>query len=257
VLVAIHPPPAAAGPLLTVDALTELMINNQEANAELIAGILFGPDSGSPLHFTSNVDPVSSTFSYLLDSGTLYLGLSMTLSGLGAYDSGTGDFTVASSGTLGSKSWTTSGSGVVTSTVTGFSFNYDIDLFDPPEKKGDVHGEVDRDLDTGKSTSKGWLTDKDKKKVPGSDTADTDTYNKITGEWEIDQKPAGGGGKYKIHSTGFSPVNGGAGNFTTTISAVPEPYTFSVVGLGVLGLLLYKIKHTALGNGGRTQLRDR
>ena len=226
-------PVARAAPLNQVQLLTELMIESQGDNAGYL-GLMFGPDASSPLVFSSNVDPSGTTFSFSLNPGTTYQGQSLTLSGSGVFDPSTSMLTASSSGMLGSKAWTTSDSETVISNGDKFSVASDSNLFDPAAKAFDRHRITDLFSD-GISVNAGFYTDKDGKKIPGSDFTSTDTWklqNPDAGNWQYAENAPGLG--FTVASQGFSPINGGAGSFTASV--VPEP-SASLLFLGGLGML--------------------
>lgn len=106
---------AAAGPMFTPLAENvEVMAESLGSNITMVPRA-FGADPNANLSFTTQTDLAGQSFSYLLDSGTSYGGLGMTLNGTGTFNVGTGLWDLTSAGTLGSVSWT----GVGTAEVIG------------------------------------------------------------------------------------------------------------------------------------------
>jgi len=103
----------------------ETMMEGQAHNSIYI-GHIFGPDAATVLSFSSNLDPVSRTFSFLLAAGQSYLGLPISLSTVGSYNAALEMYRWTISGQLGSQSWSGVGSatwigdptGTVNTTVT-------------------------------------------------------------------------------------------------------------------------------------------
>ena len=225
--------PLARAIEVPIDAtLTELLIHHQSDSAGYIQ-TLFGTAPGSPLVFTSNVDAVSMTFSFALNAGTTYGGIPMTLSGSATFNPVTGTYTTVTSGTRGGVVWTTAGFGTLVPTDDGFSFLYNSELLASIDTAvTDRHTDSFFCYTCGTSVIKGYDT-KGGEKIPGSDFENNDKYDPQQGGWvTVEFHPT-----YVINSTGFSPVGGGIGTFTTSISPVPEPETALLLAIGSILLV--------------------
>lgn len=211
---------------------TEVMIEDEATNDALLIATRFGVDASSPLHFTSIVATNGQYFSYSLDSGSMYQGTPISLTGLGTLSGST--WTISSSGSLGpmgsATAWSTLGTTAITynAAVGSDTDKADADWMDKDGKKiGDVHSDS-----TSKPSSDGgydvmdttYRTDKNGKKVPGSDMKTNDKIS-ATGDWNMQAV-----GPIGITSSGFSPPNGGVGSFTVGI--VPEPPSAILLLLG-------------------------
>jgi hypothetical protein len=87
---------------------------------------------------------------------------------------------------------------------------------------------------TGTVSVTKYLTDKDGKKIEGSDSNEGIKQQSIPGTYELfDTINALGFG---LDIVGFSPVDGGDGRFAVAVTT-PESSTIVLVGFGVLGLL--------------------
>jgi hypothetical protein len=125
--------------LITVDQLSDFMIENQGLNAEFI-GRFFGPDENSPLVFSSNVNFPELSFLFSL-APTTYLGQNLMLTGTGVFDPATNLLTFSSAGSFGSRAWTTAGTAVVTISPDNlFSADVDADFLEGGILTGDVIG---------------------------------------------------------------------------------------------------------------------
>lgn len=226
----------------TDQLLPELMIEDVAHNA-LMLGDLFGPDSSSPLSFTTDVNTSTLTYSYSLNLGSTYLGQSMTLSGSGTFNTAMETLYLTSSGVLGTTSWNTSGTEVVNTTVPG-EFTVNENLASAGKKERDAHcDDVNFNLVTGTSSCEnGYLTDKNGRMIKRSNfTSASDhlaplpdpSYYYMT-QYEI------GGLGYEEFTTGTTPIGGGAGSFTLTIATIPEPSSFGLATLAVLMAGFYR-----------------
>jgi len=233
--------PFACATTLTAGQLTDLMVENQGDNAELIA-LVFGPDANSPLSFTSNVNSAGTFFSYSLVP-TLYRGQSMTLTGTGSFDSATNVLQLASSGSLGSSSWTTQGTAAISVSGTDLNVLTNLNFLNGGvEKSADTHAEgfVRADGTTG---GFGFDTDKNGEAIPGTTRVFKDDRQSEVGTWHYSNTSQIG---VIINSTGFSTPGGGSGTFTTTIAPVPEPSTMLFIASGAAGLVFRSIRKKAL-----------
>jgi len=213
------------------------MVENQGDNAEFIA-LVFGPDASSPLTFSSNVNSAGTLFSFSL-TPTIYRGQSMTLTGTGSYDPTTNVLQLASSGSLGSSSWTTAGTAAVTFSGSDLNVLTNLNFLNGGvEKSADVHAEgfVRADGTTG---GFGFDTDKNGDPIPGSTRVFKDDRQSEIGTWNYRSISDLG---FTIDSVGFSTPGGGTGSFTTTIQPVPEPSTMLFIASGVAGLAIRSIR---------------
>ena len=229
--------PVASATTLTAGQLTDLMVENQGDNGEFIA-LVFGPDASSPLTFSSNVNSAGTLFSFSL-TPTIYRGQSMTLTGTGSYDPTTNVLQLASSGSLGSSSWTTAGTAAVTFSGSDLNVLTNLNFLNGGvEKSADVHAEgfVRADGTTG---GFGFDTDKNGDPIPGSTRVFKDDRQSEIGTWNYRSISDLG---FTIDSVGFSTPGGGTGSFTTTIQPVPEPSTMLFIASGVAGLAIRSIR---------------
>jgi hypothetical protein len=95
---------------VTSDEIIETMMEAEGADT-LFLGQVFGPDSSSVLHFTSNVNLSTGAFSYSLVSGQTYLGSAFSLTTTGIFNSALGEFVWTTTAQLGAQHWSGSGSG--------------------------------------------------------------------------------------------------------------------------------------------------
>ena len=229
--------PFACATTLTPGQLTDLMIENQGDNAEFI-GVVFGPDASSPLAFSSNVNPAGTLFSYSL-TPRIYRGKSMTLAGTGSFNTATNVLELASSGSLGSFSWTTAGTAGVMFSGNDLNVSTNLNFLNGGvQKSADVHAEgfVRSDGTTG---GFGFDTDENGDQIPGSTRIFMDSRQIGTGNLAYNSSTPGLG--FMINTAGLSGSAGGPGAFTTTIAPVPEPSTMLLIGSGVAGLAVVSI----------------
>ena len=232
--------PARAGLTLMMEA-TEVMMESQGLQA-VIVGLGAGSDDASPLLFTSRVDADATTgaasFSYTLASGSTYRGQSShwvttgtrDSSGLWTWqtDASVGGFDLTGAGTMGP--------------FVGVDPPATYDLFDPFRRLTTI-SDVTYTEKKGKMLSSGTITVDDpilgNSKTTSTDELIIDPKDKNKGKWKwatgvITDKFKNK--EVKVVAFGDSPLpDGGAGTFTTTIAAVPEPSTGLLALSGLLG----------------------
>src|SRR5262249_49951118 len=98
------------------------------------------------------------------------------------------------------------------------------------KKVGDVDDDKKVDSD-GTSFGRYWFTDVNGNQI-GNTFPINDQRKRAEWNWKVD----GSVMAFQITSTGFSPIDGGAGTFTMTISAVPEPHSLLLCPI-ILGLM--------------------
>jgi hypothetical protein len=219
---------------ITVDQLSDFMIENQGLNAEFI-GRFFGPDESSPLVFSSNIDFSDLSFLFSL-APTTYLGQSLTLTGTGVFSPTTNLLTLSSAGSFGSQSWATTGTEVVTLSPDNlFSAAGDVDFLEGGVLLGDFDAQQFNRTD-GSTGDFSVATDENGEQIRGTITVSTDTRTS-SGNWNYQSTSTLG---YVVNSTGFTPPAGGQGSFTTTIAPapVPEPPSTSLIGSMVLAFFI-------------------
>jgi len=244
VLTGVAPGVRAATSITPADLATGLMIESQGDNLGVL-GYMFGPDPSSSLSFLTNVGSSGTTFSFSLNSGAVYQGQDITLMGSGEFDPHTGMLVTSSAGTLGSQSWTTSGSETVIASGNSFSSSVDLDVsaanplsrnFTPPSGR---HRDETFNPD-GTSTNSGWYTNNRGEKIFGTDFNSTNKRNP-DGTWQYKEGAS--------FAEGFSPVNGGAGSSTASIVPEPSISLLFLGGLSMLGLIFARRGFFGTGEG--------
>ena len=222
--------------LPSVQLVTEALMGTQGGDASLI-GMFLGADAGSPLRFSSVVDPTNFSFSFSLMPGSSYLGQPMTLSSSGTFDPNTGVLSAFSSGTLGTMSFAISDSESWMNTSNGIQGSGDQILSVGGDERGRRRVTHRHDFPDGSSVESGHFVDEHGHRIPGSDFVNVpDEDHPEEPDWDWGTRHGRGGGPYSVFSTGFSPLDGGTGSFTTTISPVPEPSTLLLIGSGFIGI---------------------
>ncbi len=214
----------------------ELMMDAQGANATLL-GRLFGPDPSTVLSFSSSVDEADGIFSYSSAPGSTYLGQPLSLSVSGTFDSASDLWEMSASGALGGTSLSGTGSESVTGDPLG-SWLWNWGPLDAHARSTIVFTQNENGIIDGSYSS---LTG-------GLSVSDTDV---ATFSAEDNQNPDGswtwtsgsiqiGGYTFTINSEGSEISQEGnnlLGSFQTQILPVPEPSTFTLLGIGTLSLL--------------------
>src|SRR6516164_6567330 len=118
--------PCFGSKMLLSDQVVEVMMENQGADAAYI-GRMFGGDGSSLIQFQSMTDPTTGTFGYSTLPGSMYLGQSLSIVSAGTYDSGSGSWSMETTGSLGGSSWTQSGTGAIVGDPLG-TFDWKIPI---------------------------------------------------------------------------------------------------------------------------------
>jgi hypothetical protein len=181
------------------------------------------------------VNSDGSGFSYSLTSPTLYNGSLLSYSDTGTITGST--FTFLGSGTFGATSFTTNGAGTIAAGPSGSTIiTFDDNLLVAAALA------FDTDYDfilrkNGTSTDTGYDTDKNGNKIPKSDFTSTDTWTKDPNTGKIKIKgnripdyppPMQPMPRPVIVDNVTSPISGGSGTLSATISTVPEPSTLTL-----------------------------
>ena len=237
-------PATARGDSLSL--ATEVQMEDQ-ASQNLIVQALFGSIPGDSLTYSSTMSSAGDSFSYATTSGSMFLGQPISVSANATMTSPQPDeydWTITAAGTLGSSMWTVVDPEVVKKNANGsYTVTSDYDYFDKNGNKvGDLHITVFVDKDVTMDTDTGYFTDKNGNKQWHSDFTSTSQYVG-DGNWRINVKPSYQDSQQipnAIDTTGFTPLNGGAGSFTPTFTTVPEPSSWRMLVLGTLSLLAYE-----------------
>lgn len=228
--------PILAGSLPPEQEVPEMMME-LEGQLGIWLGIHYGPSED--LNFSSDTDMTNMTFSFGLLSGSTYAGQPASMTATGAFNSSTNQWDFIASGTVGGESWSSTGTAVDPPAI----YDFDLDLFGPlgPQEvistasftiEGDVlfsqGTTVVKNAITGQIISASAFADAMKLEIP----------NKGKWNWKTGQVPTPNGA-VRVSSAGFSPDVGGAGQFTTSITAVPEPASFALLATAVGMMLLF------------------
>jgi hypothetical protein len=242
--------------------LTEVMMDAQGSEAILYGNLLgVSPTSPQALSGTSSTDISSGSFTFSLNPGSTYLGQAISDSVQGQYNTATGSFDWSATGSWGSGvQWTETGNFVAAELVGGT-------LIWTITSKQQVKTKSGLPLYTIPDTVT-ILDDRQTKPALSARTSDFDFWDGTVGGTTIgtdDFDPFTGKNKfrpYKIKdlfqpkmvapgiqelsfqqtTTGTTPFAGGSGTYTTTINSVPEPASWVMGVLGVLGLLCYTFR---------------
>jgi len=220
------------GPVAVADFLTppdEAVEALMQAQGQDLTALVrfFGNDGNAVLHFSTTVDANARTFSFLLLPGSTYLGMPFTMSTTGSGNA-TDAWTWTTTSTLGTQTWTITATGQFVDPPSFFDVFVDIDPFK------DQHSYVTFDQTASRTVSVETTTFTMHDIITNVDTVykttqrfDThvlqgpDAGKWVWGDVTTDQID---GHTLHIQSNGFSPRDGGAGDFTATF--VPEPSTF-------------------------------
>ena len=217
---------------IDVATLTQLMIENQ-GNAMTLLGLGFGVDLGSPIMFMNTVDPTAMTFKFTQDSGSMYDGQLVTLSGSGTYDPTMNMLmTTASIGLEGGTIFTDTG----TLDLSVGSDDFEATKLMPPMPTP-FFGGVDMTDDECR-TIPGIFEDmcyytKDGVRIPDSQFNSVDFAT--LPNWSYQNI-----GVFTVSGMGSLPSVGGSG--PSIMAFVPEPSTWAMMllGFGRIGLLGYR-----------------
>ena len=226
-----QPRQASAGALL-VHTMME-----QQGEELLMLGIRSGPDGGSPLNFSSTVDDAALTYSFTLDSGSTYLGQSITLTGSGVFDSVNNIYDWSASGSLGAFNWTSVGTLVWSGQGPDPNGQSSTNQYDSDGNKiSDMHDFGTVDLGNGLSTVMIQATFADGSNN-GQPSKEGDAYDDDDGKmkYNIDSSQFG----FIVSTVGQSPPGGGIGSSTAFITSVPEPHPFVLISAGMIAYGIY------------------
>ena len=231
-----------SGPVLT--EVVETMMEAQ-ANEALFIGQTFGVDSGTTLHFTSTLDPLTRAFSFSTVSNQLYRGLNVSLSTVGTYNQLLGEYNWLSSGVIGNQTWSSIGSvewvgdptGEVKTMVTIGNVTVS------------VRGNVNWEQGPVNAVSSGTYNFESSNGTTWGPFNGRDRFDVMTQEW-IHNVDVGKGrftpdGILTFSSGRFAAA--GDGVFDMNIRAVPEPSTLLLLIAAACGL-----RKTKSGNANRS-----
>ncbi len=226
--------PARAG----MFEVTETMMAVQ-GNAGLFMGSVFGPDNSTTLQFSSQVDPVTRSFSFASLPGQTYLGQPFSLSSAGSYNSVLGKYLWTTDGQLGSQSWMETGTAQWVGDPTG--------TFHGNQVLGGVRYAIDGTAEVdGMGHSEGQFTFTSPNGTQFGPYPGTD-YVSSNGDWiytiQVPRNPITPNG-IVTNAMGNIPFpNGGIGNFDFQVNAqpasTPEPSSLALLGVGAFSLLGY------------------
>jgi hypothetical protein len=253
---AITPDELNVAPLTPGDLTLEALIESQAENVLLFADLL-APDPQARLSFTSNIDPSTLSFNYMLPP-TPYLGRAMTLSGTGTFDSATNTWALISTGMLAGPliTWGMTGTLVLVSAQPNYPTESNQDFKLGGVKIAGIHDDCTLDISNlpGKigSSCTGFTTDAtgDKKSNSMIRITDDVTFS-LTGNASWHYVAVNAPNIFSLLSAGLTPTAGGPGSFTTIFQppigeAVPEPLSVWLVGCGLIGLAIASVTRRSL-----------
>lgn len=203
------------------------------------------------IQFTSNV--TSTSFSYTTAPLQLYDGQLLTLTGNGSYD-GVSQWTMNSVGTYGALAVTTTATQTRSTLPSGgILIQSDYDYYENGIKQRDLH--IDLAIfppipgdPVWRSYDEAYFTDQSGSPIPGAQYVSWDVFNEDTGNWDIEIKPLFPQPPRDVYVSisGNSPIAGGAGTFTASISAVPEPSSLALAASALFvgaGIAIRRTRH--------------
>ena len=215
----------AAQPFTRVQLAIEAMITAQQYDAAFI-GFQFGSSSNSHLNYSSYVDPSGQSFSFALNSGSTYLGQPITLSASGTLDAATQIWKVSSSGSYAGAPWQVATSLVPTVAANTSAIEYkSIAELVPGDPQGDSPPEEDKiDIICEGNWSGSGLLDfsvETCQKYLGGEpkgtpwTTHDGAWGDISFQWHSSSNLLSF--DLSLLAQGFTPIDGGAGAFSTIV----------------------------------------
>jgi hypothetical protein len=213
--------PLLAGPLPPEVETTELMMELQGMLATWL-GINYGPSED--LQFSSFTDVSSKTFSFNLLPGATYAGQSAMLTASGAFDALNNEWDYLASGSVGIDSWSATGTAVDPPQHWFPEIDISRPLGPPTKVESSVSITVTENavFSQGTSVVRNATTNAIISQSAYSDAWQLKGTKKDEWKWKTGQVSTSTG-PMRVVSEGSSPVEGGVGQFTTRITAVPEP----------------------------------
>jgi hypothetical protein len=235
-------PGRALADVIDPATLTQLMIED-EAQDGIVLGSAFGVDPNSPITFTSNLNVTADSFSYDSIPNALYLGLPLSIHGTGSLVGNSDTLTISSSIGLGATTISADGTILVNLAVDAAdtykrSFPSKVNGKPGfPVPGGTALGQVcdSFTFPSGRSVATcQYTSDLAGTKPFGPSFLESDFYPPKGGAWNVTE----GSPDFAVAvvSTGFSPLTGGIGSFTSIVT-VPEPATLPVLLLAAVALL--------------------
>ena len=231
---------ARADLLTPPDEVVETLIQAQGLDLTWLVRA-FGNDGSAVLHFSSATDVGARTFSFTLLPGATYLGMPFTMSTIGSGNSASA-WQWTTTATLGANSWTTTGSGqFIDPPITDGLFDLIV-----PDLDKDQHSAITYDQTAARTVSVETTSFTMHDLVSGMDTVyqTTQRFDSYmlqgpdAGKWVWSDNSSNqvDGHALKMDSSGFSPLDGGAGSFTVTF--VPEPSASVPIAIGLSALFI-------------------